>query len=53
MAGAPARFFVESRSDFLAKAAEALRLLRDELPACCRAHQVPDVDAQPVQSGRA
>ena len=43
--GHPRRFFVESRSDFLAKAAEALRLLRLELPACCRGHIVPEVDS--------
>ena len=45
----PRRFFVESRPDFLAKAAEAAGLPRDELPACCRAHHVPHVDAQPVR----
>jgi hypothetical protein len=43
--GHPRRFFVESREDFLAKAADALRALRDELPACCRGHVVPDIDA--------
>lgn len=41
--GHPRRFFVESREDFLAKAAETLHLLRDELPECCRGHVVPDV----------
>lgn len=40
------RFFVESRPDFLAKAAEALRLLRAELPSCCRGHAVPEIDTQ-------
>lgn len=35
--GHPRRFFVESRADFLLKAAETLRRLRDELPACCAA----------------
>lgn len=44
----PRRFFVDSRPDFLAKAAEALRRLRDELPACCRGHQVPGVDGPSV-----
>lgn len=39
----PRRFFVASRSDFLAKAAEALRLLRGELPTCCRGHVVSGV----------
>ena len=42
--GHPRRFFVESRPDFLAKAAEALRLLRAELPECCRGHVVPEID---------
>jgi hypothetical protein len=42
--GHPHRFLVESRQDFLTKAADALRLVRDELPACCRAHVVPEVD---------
>ena len=42
----PRRFFVESRPDFLAKAADALRRLREELPVCCRGHQVPEVDAR-------
>lgn len=35
--GHPRRFFVDSRPDFLLKAAETLRRLRDELPACCGA----------------
>lgn len=46
----PRRFFVESREDFLAKA-EALRLLRDELPECCRGHVVPEIDGGPRVSG--
>jgi predicted ATPase len=44
----PRRFFIESKQDFLVKAAEALRVLRDELPACCRGHVVPDVDLPPA-----
>jgi len=40
----PRRFFVSSQKSFLGKAAEALRLLRDELPACCRNHTVPELD---------
>jgi hypothetical protein len=35
--GHPRRFFVDSRPDFLLKAAETLRRLRDELPPCCGA----------------
>jgi hypothetical protein len=42
--GHPRRFFVESKEDFLAKAADALRVLRDELPECCRGHVVPEID---------
>jgi len=41
--GHPRRFFVESQADFLAKAAETLRRLFDELPPCCREHHVPNV----------
>jgi hypothetical protein len=39
--GHPRRLFVESRADFLLKAAEAIRHLHQQLPVCCRAHQVP------------
>jgi predicted ATPase len=41
--GHPRRFFVESTRDFLDKARATIRLLRDELPACCRSHLVPGV----------
>jgi predicted ATPase len=34
----PRRFVVEPTEDFLHKAARALALLRDEVPACCRHH---------------
>ena len=37
----PRRFLVESSPDFFAKAARAIDLLRDEMPACCRRHVVP------------
>jgi hypothetical protein len=39
--GHPRRFFVESRADFLLKAAEVLHRLHEELPTCCRGHRVP------------
>lgn len=42
--GHPRRFFVESQESFLTKAAQALALLRDQLPACCRAHRVPGLE---------
>ena len=45
--GHPRRFFVDSREDFLVKAAEVLRLLRAELPECCRGHAVPEIDGPP------
>jgi predicted ATPase len=34
----PRRFIVEPTEDFLHKAAQALALLRDEVPECCRHH---------------
>ena len=37
----PRRFLVESASDFLDKAAQALTLLRNEMPECCKRHIVP------------
>ena len=37
----PRRFVVESSPDFLDKAAQALRILRDEMPECCRQHVIP------------
>ncbi len=40
----PHRFMVEPASDFLLKAKRVLDILRSQLPACCRHHEVPDVD---------
>ena len=34
--GHPRRFVVDSSADFMTKLAEAVRLLRAEVPACCR-----------------
>jgi predicted ATPase len=39
--GHPRRFFVESTVDFLEKARKAVRILRDELPDCCRRRLAP------------
>lgn len=39
----PRRFEVASDSDFLAKAARAVELLRAEMPGCCRTHEVPSL----------
>jgi hypothetical protein len=36
--GHPRRFFVEPSADFLGKATRVLRLLRNEVPACCLRH---------------
>lgn len=37
----PRRFEVAATVDFLSKARNALAIIRDLLPACCRAHDVP------------
>ncbi|MCC6930304.1 MAG: ATP-binding protein [Gemmatimonadaceae bacterium] len=37
----PRRYFVDATPDFLTKAAQALALLRDEVPPCCRHHVKP------------
>ena len=42
--GHPRRFFVESAGEFLDKAAQAVALVRQEVPPCCRAHPVPELD---------
>lgn len=44
--GHPRRFVVDAAPNFLAKARQALQVLREELPACCKAHAVPPVDNQ-------
>lgn len=46
----PRRFVVESRESFLDKAREALAILREEMPACCRNHTgATRVEALPTQ----
>ncbi len=45
-AGHPRAFFVRSAPDFAAKALEALQRLRDELPDCCHAHDLPGEQRQ-------
>lgn len=42
--GHPRRFFVAARANFLEKTREALRLIRAELPVCCREHRIPELD---------
>ena len=44
----PRRFLVESTPDFFAKAARAIDILRDEMPACCRRHVVAVRRRDPV-----
>jgi predicted ATPase len=39
------RAFVESDGDFLRKVARAVALIREEVPPCCRAHRIPEVDS--------
>lgn len=41
--GHPRRFLVESSDDFLDKLARVIALIRDEVPACCRAHAVSEI----------
>jgi len=44
--GHPRRYFVESTKDFIAKARIAVKVLRDELPECCRRHLIPSLDGE-------
>ena len=37
----PRRFTVNAATDFLEKVSQAIAILRDEMPACCRSHDVP------------
>jgi hypothetical protein len=41
--GHPRRLFIESEPDFLRKVAAAVAAMRQELPACCRAHPLPEL----------
>lgn len=43
-AGHPARAFVDSDEDFLHKVARAVSFIREQVPACCRKHRIPEVD---------
>lgn len=40
----PRRYIVESTVDFLAKAKRVVDILREQMPECCRHHEVPEVD---------
>ena len=48
----PRRFVLEPTDDFLAKAAATIRILRGELPECCRSHRITALDrAAPLEMG--
>lgn len=36
----PRRFIIESKDDFLHKAAETIKYIKDELPECCKEHTI-------------
>lgn len=38
--GHPKRIVIESETDFLSKAARAIEAIREELPECCRNHEI-------------
>ena len=39
--GHPRRFTVNAAADFFEKVSHAIAILRDEVPACCRSHDMP------------
>jgi predicted ATPase len=47
----PRRFIVEPSRDFIAKASDAIEILRGEMPECCRQHLVKDLGKTPSRSG--
>jgi predicted ATPase len=40
----PRRIVIDSESDFLRKVARAVAAIRDQVPACCRTHAIPELD---------
>lgn len=40
----PHRAVVESDTDFLKKVARAVAFVREEVPACCKGHRIPEID---------
>lgn len=42
--GHPRRVFIDSEQDFLRKVARAVQAIREQVPACCRTHHIPEVD---------
>lgn len=43
--GHPRRFVVENEPDFIQKLARAVGFIRDEVPECCRAHRIEDMES--------
>ena len=39
----PRRFFVESSNEFLEKVSRTIALIKDELPECCKRHQIEEL----------
>ncbi len=48
--GHRSRVFIESEGDFLEKVAKAIAAIRAQVPECCRAHRVPEVDDRAASS---
>lgn len=48
----PRRFVVDSQLEFLDKAAEALALLRKEMPECCRGHVIAEPGGRAQSTSR-
>jgi predicted ATPase len=46
----PQRVVIDSSSTFLAKLLRAVEAIRAQLPPCCRAHRIPEVDAAPAKA---
>lgn len=49
----PRRFEIAAEPDFLVKAARAVRLLRAQLPACCRHHPIAELGEAPAPAALA
>jgi hypothetical protein len=46
----PRRFVIEPASNFLDKAAQALEILRAEMPECCKRHVIPALRDRRLQT---
>ena len=49
--GHPRRIVIESEKDFLQKIAHAVAAIRDQVPACCRAHAIAELGETPRSDG--